>query len=43
MNGVIGHDSVLQGYTGPGTTWEIEMQRSREPVGKQQQIVLQPL
>ena len=21
MIGVLGHDSVLQGYTGPGTTW----------------------
>ena len=21
MNGVLGHDSALQGYTGPGTAW----------------------
>ena len=21
MNGVLGHDSALWGYTGPGTTW----------------------
>ena len=25
MNGVLGHDSVLQGYTGPDTTWANEM------------------
>ena len=25
MIGVLGHDSALQGYTGPGTTWANEM------------------
>ena len=25
MNGVFSHDSALQGYTGPGTTWANEM------------------
>ena len=25
MNGVSGHDSVLQGYTGQGTTWAYAM------------------
>ena len=25
MNGVLGHGSVLYGYTGPGTTWANEM------------------
>ena len=25
MNGVLGHDSALSGYTGPGTTWANEM------------------
>ena len=25
MNGVLGHDSTLQGYTGPVTTWANEM------------------
>ena len=25
MNGVLGHDSALQGYAGPGTTWDNEM------------------
>ena len=25
MNGVLGHDSALLGYTGPGTTWVNEM------------------
>ena len=25
MNGVLGHDSALYGYTGPGTTWANEM------------------
>ena len=25
MNGALGHDSALQGYTGPGTTWADEM------------------
>ena len=25
MNGVLGHDSALKGYTGPGTTWANEM------------------
>ena len=24
-NGVLGHDSALQGYTGPGTTWVNEV------------------
>ena len=25
MIGVLGHDSALQGYTGPGTTWANEI------------------
>ena len=25
MNGVSGHDSAVEGYTGPGTTWAYEM------------------
>ena len=25
LNGDLGHDSALQGYTGPGTTWNSEM------------------
>ena len=25
MIGVLGHDSALKGYTGPGTTWANEM------------------
>ena len=25
MNIVLGHDSALEGYTGPGTTWVDEM------------------
>ena len=25
MNGVQGHNFALQGYTGPGTTWDNEM------------------
>ena len=25
MIGVLDHDSALQGYTGPGTTWKNEM------------------
>ena len=25
MNGGLGHDSALQDYTGPGTTWANEM------------------
>ena len=25
MNGVLGHDSALQGYTRPGTTWDKAM------------------
>ena len=25
VNGVLGHDSALQGYTGPGTVWVNEM------------------
>ena len=25
LNGVLGHDSVLQSYTGLGTTWANEM------------------
>ena len=25
MNGVLGHNVVLQGYTGPGTNWAIDM------------------
>ena len=25
MNGVAGHDSALQGYAWPGTTWDNEM------------------
>ena len=25
MNGALGHDSALYGYTGPGTTWAHEM------------------
>ena len=28
MNGAVGHDSVLQGYTGPRTTWANEMYES---------------
>ena len=26
MNGVLGHDSGLQGYTGPGATWTNEVE-----------------
>ena len=25
MNGVLSHDSALQGFTGPGTNWANEM------------------
>ena len=25
MNGVLGHDSALKGYAGPGTTWPDEI------------------
>ena len=25
MTGILGHDSALQGYIGPGTTWANEM------------------
>ena len=25
MKGVYGHDAILQGYAGPGTTWANEM------------------
>ena len=25
MNGVVGHDSEMSNYTGPGTTWVNEM------------------
>ena len=25
MNGVLSHNSVLKGYTGPGTTWANDM------------------
>ena len=25
MNGDLGHESALEGYTGPGTTWTNEM------------------
>ena len=25
INGILGHDCALQGYTGPGTTWAFEV------------------
>ena len=25
MNGALGHDTAVQGYLGPGTTWANEM------------------